>query len=103
MVDDLLDRLDGVQERSYGEWWARCPVCGSPSPRLLIREDSDGQVDAHCKRGCSTSHILSGLGLPFAVLFPRDGKPYRPPIPAWWKHERRYAHGVGVVPPTSER
>ena len=69
-VDVLLERLDGVQDRGRGQYYARCPAHEDKSPSLSIRETGDGTVLIHCFALCSPDEIVSAIGLDIADLFP---------------------------------
>jgi hypothetical protein len=65
----LLARLEGVKGRD-GHWRARCPVHGSRSGTLAIRELPTGQVLLKCHAQCDTQDILQKVGLNWEDLFP---------------------------------
>ena len=93
-IGTILDNLDGVEERSYGEWTAHCPMCADGKRRLLVRVDGDGFVDIHCIRRCPRSWILGAAGLSYWDLRPshidRPHGRYVPRSPGWWNEPRRY-------------
>lgn len=70
----LLDRLDRVQARGKGQWYASCPTeahkHGDRSRGLSVRETSDGTVLIHCFAGCSPAEILEAVNLELRDLFP---------------------------------
>jgi hypothetical protein len=81
----LLSRLEGVRGRD-GSWRARCPVHGSKSGTLSIRELPDGRVLMKCHAACATEDILAEIGFNWEDLFarrlvddrlPRARKPWR--------------------------
>lgn len=68
--DALLSRLEGVRRTGEGRWRARCPVHGSKSGTLAIREETDGRILLHCHALCPPADILTKLGLDWQDLFP---------------------------------
>ncbi len=69
MIDALLVRLDGVQQRGT-RWAARCPVPahGDTSPSLSVSEGECG-ILVKCWAGCSLQEICDSLGLHQKDLF----------------------------------
>lgn len=68
----LLDRLDRPKQTRPGSWVAGCPCCHSKRGRpISIREADSGAVLLFPFCGCSTSDVLSALGLTLADLFDR--------------------------------
>ena len=69
MIDSLLVRLDGVQNRG-ARWAARCPVPahGDTSPSLSVSEGERG-ILVKCWAGCSLQEICDSLGLHQKDLF----------------------------------
>jgi hypothetical protein len=79
MVDELLDRLEGVRRNGEGRWMARCPAHGDRSASLSVREGDGGRILLHCFSGCSFSEVVGALGLQPQQLFPPRDEPYRGP------------------------
>jgi hypothetical protein len=75
-ADVLLERLAGVRRSGDGKWRARCPVHGSRSGTLAIRQELDGRVLVHCHALCATEDILSRVGLDWGDLFPAKAIDY---------------------------
>lgn len=81
-ADLLLSRLDGVKDRGYGRWLAKCPAHDDRSPSLSIRETEDGTVLIRCFAGCGAADIVAAVGLELRDLFPAPlptGTHSRPP------------------------
>ena len=68
-IEKLLSRLDAVQQRGAGKWFARCPAHDDGRPSLSIQETSDGTVLLHCFAGCGAGDICAAVGLSLADLF----------------------------------
>ena len=83
----LLDRLDRVQERGNGQWYASCPTAahkhGDRSRGLSVKETSDGTTLIHCFAGCPPAEILAAIGLELSDLFPEKLEPRKGKRPAW--------------------
>jgi hypothetical protein len=69
-IETLLARLDGVQRRGEGRWYARCPAHDDRRPSLGVSEVADGTVLVHCYAACSPADVLAALGLSLRDLFP---------------------------------
>jgi hypothetical protein len=74
----LLARLDGVRGNN-GRWRARCPVHGSRSGTLAIREAPDGRILVHCHAGCPTEEVLRTVALDWSALHPERAIDHRVP------------------------
>lgn len=70
MINNLLDRIEGVQSRGTGSWIAKCPAHDDHYPSLAIREVESGRVLIHCFAGCPPADILSAVGLDWGDVFP---------------------------------
>jgi hypothetical protein len=68
-VEDLLDRLDGVEEHA-NYWKALCPVHADHDPSLSVSEGKDGRALLKCHAGCETPEIVDALGLTMRDHFP---------------------------------
>ena len=66
----LLALLDGVKKTGGNSYVARCPAHDDKSPSLAVSVAEDGRILMHCFAGCSTSDVMSSLGLGLADLFP---------------------------------
>jgi hypothetical protein len=67
---ELVGRLDSVQPRGPGRWFAKCPAHEDKRPSLSVREIGDGTVLLHCFAGCYPLSIVQAIGLEFRDLFP---------------------------------
>ena len=75
MINDLLSRLDKVNEKGDRAWMARCPAHDDKTPSLSIAEEN-GLIRMKCFTGCDTKAILDTIGLRWGDLFPdNDYKP----------------------------
>ncbi len=75
----LLDRLDEVKQTGPNRWIARCPAHDDRSPSHSIRELEDGRLLIHDFAGCSSTDVLTALGMQMTDLFPdRLGHHFRP-------------------------
>ena len=76
----ILMRLEGVRQRSAGQWSALCPAHDDKSPSLSVKEATDGRVLMHCYGGCHVRAVLDALGLDMEALFPPkpDSGPMQP-------------------------
>ena len=83
----LLDRLQRVQERGAGQWYASCPTeahkHGDRSRGLSVKETSDGTVLVHCFAGCNVAEILAAVNLELSDLFPEKLEPRKGTRPTW--------------------
>lgn len=68
----LNQRPSGLRRTPFG-WQARCPAHDDKNPSLSLAEGDDGRALLHCHAGCDPRDVLTGLGLKFRDLFPRDG------------------------------
>jgi hypothetical protein len=75
---DLLNRLEGVRQRTSESWSAKCPAHNDRTPSLSIRETAAGVVLVHCFAGCSVAEILGAAGLSAESLFPEKSEGGRP-------------------------
>ena len=73
-IDQVLDRLNGVKERSKTEWQAICPAHSDKDPSLSIRLVGD-KILLHCHAGCSVESICAALDLEMSALFLDKPKP----------------------------
>ena len=79
-AESLLMRLEGVRQRSSGQWSAKCPAHEDKSPSLSIKETPDGRILLHCYGACQVRDVLGALGLDMEDLFPTksDRSPLSP-------------------------
>ena len=75
----LLSRLDGVTEKSNGEWSARCPAHDDRNPSLNIARGDDGRVLVKCWAECGTLEVVQAVGLTLADLFVKTTRHRLPP------------------------
>ena len=76
----VLERLQGVKQRSRDQWSARCPAHGDKTPSLSIKETESGHVLIHCFSGCGSHDVLESIGLTFEDVMPErldDSAPRR--------------------------
>ena len=71
MLDDLLDRLEGVR-RSGAGWTARCPGHDDRRASLSVGRGDDGRWLLKCHAGCPFDAILAALGVDARELFPAN-------------------------------
>lgn len=79
----LIDGLQGVRCTGPGRWVALCPSHDDRNPSLAVRELDDGTILVKCFAGCSTSEVISAVGLALKDLFPRPAEHCRRPSKAW--------------------
>lgn len=77
-LKQVLDRLRSLKAESDG-WVAACPCPGHGSdgdhrPSLRVTVGEMGRVLLHCRVGCSTTDVLTALGLGYADLWPAVGE-----------------------------
>ena len=77
MLDDLLDRLDGVRQ-SGARWTARCPAHDDRRASLSVGRGDDGRWLLKCHAGCTFPSIVGALGIDARDLFPSNGHRRRP-------------------------
>ncbi len=99
---NLIPRLDGVRERSDGQFTARCPAHEDRSPSLSVTEGRNGQVLVHCFAGCSVDDICGAVGLEVSDLFPDGGRdrardPRRGPAVNWRAIVRELCLEISVL------
>lgn len=81
-AETILERLQRVQHRGQGQWYASCPTSahkhGDRSRGLSVKEVSDGRILLHCFFGCDVGDIVEAVGLSLSSLFPApDGTYHR--------------------------
>jgi hypothetical protein len=59
-LDDILSRLEGVEERGEG-WVARCPAHDDDNPSLSIGRGRNGAVLLNCFGGCTFEEVMDAL------------------------------------------
>ena len=64
-----LDERGRKVRRSGGTWMAQCPAHDDREPSLHISPGRDGRALLHCHAGCSTTNVVTALGLNMAALF----------------------------------
>ena len=70
IIEELLERLQGVRKTGHRRWLARCCAHCDENPSLSVSVGTGGQILLHCFAGCSVEEIASALGLDVADLFP---------------------------------
>jgi hypothetical protein len=78
-IENVLARLERVQQRQPGQWSARCSAHDDNGPSLSVRETPDGSVLLHCFAGCEVHEIVSAIGLELHHLFPPRERSGREP------------------------
>lgn len=71
-LHSFLSRLSSAK-RIGGQWLAQCPAHDDRTASLAVREGDEGRILVHCHAGCSTTAILTALGLDEMALFADDG------------------------------
>jgi len=66
----VLERLQGVKQRSRDQWSARCPSHDDKKPSLSIKETESGHVLIRCFAGCGAHEVLGAIGLTFEDVMP---------------------------------
>ncbi|MHC8355666.1 virulence-associated protein E [Pseudomonas sp. LB3P81] len=95
-ADKLLPLLDKVRQVKPGKWTARCPAHDDKTPSLHITEVEDGKLLVKCWAGCSTTQIVTAVGLELRDLFPDCGSKPRRLGPSRAAVEReRVVHLIG--------
>jgi putative DNA primase/helicase len=70
-VDNILSRVESVEEVRDGHWKVICPAHPDTTPSLDITRGDDGCVLCHCKAcGADGEAVANALGIPVAWLFP---------------------------------
>jgi len=82
-VEIILSRLEGVQDRGHGQWYARCPAHDDRSPSLSVKQSDNGAVLIHCFAGCAPSEVLAAVGMEFSDLYPEKLEPRKGQRPYW--------------------
>jgi hypothetical protein len=67
MIDQLLDRLEGVRPRGRG-YTALCPAHSDRTPSLTINPGKKGWL-IYCWSGCRTERVMDAVNVPMATLF----------------------------------
>lgn len=86
-IEQLLARLEGVVERGYGQYLARCPAHDDHDPSLSIKVLDDGRVLLHCFAGCAVESILMALRLEWSDLFPAGARALSATTTRWNYHD----------------
>lgn len=87
-LDKVLSCLDKVKPAGANKWKACCPAHDDKSPSLAISETSSGVVLLKCFAGCTTSEIVSAVGLELRDLFPGKKKERHGPSNKAMEHEQ---------------
>lgn len=70
-IEQLLSRLDGVQQVKANGWKSRCPSHNGEGKSLVITHSDDGRILIHCfAYECEPGEILSAIGMTVSDLFP---------------------------------
>src|SRR5205823_1554269 len=71
-ADELLRRLENVQQEHDDQWNAKCPGHDDRKNSLAVSLAPDGKVLVKCLAGCATGDVLDKIGLSLRDLFPRE-------------------------------
>ena len=71
MLQDILNRLDGVKKSGKG-FIAKCPAHDDKTPSLSMIELADGRILIRCFAECPTLDVLAAIGLSLSDLFPKS-------------------------------
>jgi len=63
LVQEILDKLDGVKKTGDQKWQALCPVHGDEKQSLSISVGDNGKPLLYCHAGCSYKDIVKTLGI----------------------------------------
>ena len=66
-INYVLNSFDGVIPSGHNKWKALCPIHGDDNPSISITIKDD-KILMKCLAGCSTSDVLSAVGLTFDDL-----------------------------------
>lgn len=69
LIQNVLDRLEGVRPLSQNQWQALCPAHDDHTPSLSVGIGDDGRVLLKCHAGCAVKDILTTIGLTERDLF----------------------------------
>jgi hypothetical protein len=76
IVDLVLGKLDGVEDRAGGTWMARCPAHDDAQASLSIARGTEQPLVLFCQAHCATEDVLDAIGLTTAdISTPRDERP----------------------------
>ena len=71
LIDEFIERLEGVRSVSLGRWMARCPAHDDSQASLSVTEGRDGRTLIKCFAGCEVEDVVEAVGLGLRDLFPR--------------------------------
>ena len=66
---NILERLDGANETSRGQWEARCPAHDDRTASLCVGTGDDGRALVTCQAGCTIEAVCEAAGLTLADLY----------------------------------
>ena len=68
ILQNVLERLNGVRQQHDGTWMARCPVHNDKEPSLHVSFQNN-RILMHCFAGCSLDAICNALNIQPRDLF----------------------------------
>lgn len=77
IINDLLSRLQKVEESGSGAWMACCPAHDDKGPSLSIKSTADGKILLKCFAGCELGAVVGAMGLEVKDLFPAKPEPVK--------------------------
>jgi hypothetical protein len=77
-VENILNRLQGVIQKTPDSSVAICPSHADSNPSLSIARGDDGRALVKCWAGCTAAEIVEAMGLTLADLFERPHDHYKP-------------------------
>jgi hypothetical protein len=70
-IEQLLDRLQGVQKVRGNGWKSRCPAHNGEGKSLIVTLADSGHILIHCfAHECEVGDILAAIGMTVGDLFP---------------------------------
>lgn len=70
-LNEVLRRLDKVEQTGKNQYMAICPAHDDSSPSLAVSCDDEGKILLKCFRGCETPDICKAIGIRISDLFPK--------------------------------
>lgn len=75
-INIVLEKIPGPKRKNGKNTICHCPAHEDRKASLSVSEASDGKVLLYCFSGCTTTDIVSSIGLKMRDLFPRGGRRY---------------------------
>lgn len=70
IIQDVLDRFEGVRGGANGQWDAKCPCHDDRKQSLRIKLGDGGRILIYDQAGCQTEDVLSAVKLTWADIMP---------------------------------